>query len=330
MITHLVFHGVADGPLGVALDIISTAAHLARAGAAPGPVLTQRIVSVDGSPVRTGAGRSLAVDGALSGRGPRRGEVLVLPGVGAATETRIAELLAREEVQRGAALIAKAAARGVLVAASCSATFVLGAAGVLDGKPATTTWWLRDSFARRFPRVLLRTAQMVVPAEGVITAGAALAHADLLLALVSRTAGPTLAHWVTRYLLLEERTSQARYMAATQLRSADPILRAVEDFIRSNLSRQLSLHELARAAGTSPRTLARRLQDTLGTTPRAFMQRLKMAHAVQLLETTRGPVEEIAAQVGYADAAAFRRIFRRETGEAPRQRRDRLHTQSQA
>jgi transcriptional regulator GlxA family with amidase domain len=122
-------------------------------------------------------------------------------------------------------------------------------------------------------------------------------------------------------LLLDERASQARYMMMDHLRTDDPAVRALERFIAGNLDRQLSLAEMARAAGTSPRTLARKLATSLATTPHRFAQRLRVAHAAHLLETTRRSVDDVAASVGYADAAAFRRVFRRETGEAPSQRR---------
>jgi len=195
---------------------------------------------------------------------------------------------------------------------------------VLDGREATTTWWLGADFAARFPRVTVRTDQMVVESRGVFTAGAALAHADLLLAILSRRVSPSLAHLVAKYLVLDERPSQARYMVMHHLRSADPAVRALEAFITTNLRRQVSLGEMARATATSPRTLARRLARSLGTTPQHFAQRLRVAQAVHLLETTQRPVDDVAARVGYADAAAFRRVFRRETGESPRALRARV------
>ena len=100
-------------------------------------------------------------------------------------------------------------------------------------------------------------------------------------------------------------------------------MRKLERFVTANLDRQLTLDEMARATATSPRTLARRVAKALGTTPQRFAQRLRIAHAVHLLETTRRSVDDVAARVGYADPAAFRRVFRRETGETPRARRAR-------
>jgi transcriptional regulator GlxA family with amidase domain len=323
--TQLVFDGVADGSVGVTLDILGAASRIVRAGLCDVPQTRlpsrSRIVSIDGSPVRTAAKRSLAVDGALSLRGLGHDDVLIVPGLGLVTPAEIAAGLERPDIARGRELLARAAVRGVLLAASCSATFVLAASGVLDGREATTTWWLGPTFARRFPRVSLRQDRMVVGSGRVFSAGSAFAHADLVLALLTRTGSASLAHLVASYLVLDERASQARYMVQDHLRSADPVVQALERFIGSNISRQLTLPQMARATATSPRTLARKLAHALGISPLHFAQRLRIAHAVHLLETTRDSIDAIAAQVGYADAAAFRRIFRRETGEAPNARR---------
>lgn len=324
MFVHLVFDGVADGPLGVALDIVAAAARVAeyRKGSAVGErTLVQRVVSVDGAPVTTGAGRRTHVDGALSLRGLGPGDAIVLAGLGAVTEDGIAALLTREDVVKGIACLRRASARGIGLAASCSATFVLAASGALDGRQATTTWWLDRLFARRFPRVILRSDRMVVASADVSTAGAAFAHADLLLAMLAARAGPSLAHTVAKYLVLDERPSQARYMIREHLRSSDPVIRKLERFVSANMTRRLALSELARVTATSPRSLARKVHEALGTTPQGFVRRLRMARAVHLLETTHASVDEVAARVGYADPSSFRRVFLRATGETPRDAR---------
>ncbi|RKG87170.1 helix-turn-helix domain-containing protein [Corallococcus sp. CA049B] len=327
MIWHVVLDGVAEGPLGVGLDVINTATRLLESGLVPGAPranpLRQRVVSLDGRPVRSGTGRSVCVDGALNLRSVKAGDVLLVPGLSAASERAVEQLLSRADTARGMELLARAAAKGAKVAASCSATFVLAAAGLLEGRNATTTWWLVPAFVRRFPQVTVRADRMVIESDGVLTAGSAFAHADLMLALVARVASPSLAHLVARYLVLDERVSQSRYMVMEHLRVSDPALRAVERFITANLGRQLTLAELARAAATSSRTLARRVQAGLGMTPLEFVQRVRVAHASHLLETTRDSVDDVAARVGYADAAAFRRVYRRYAGESPRGRQPR-------
>jgi transcriptional regulator GlxA family with amidase domain len=324
---HLVFDGVADGPLGLALEIVHTAARIASSGLVDSPpprrALQQRVVAPSGSGprVRTSAGRAFPVDGILSPRALRPGDVLVLPGLGAATEPALAALLARPDVQATLPCLARTAERGVFVAASCSATFVLAASGALAGRGATTSWWLGPAFTRRFPEVALSPDQLVVDAGGVMTAGAALAHGDLVLALLARTTSPSLAHLVRRYLVLDERVSQSRYQIVAHLRGDDPTVRRLERFLQRHLDRRVSLAEMARATATSPRTLARRLHDALGISPQRFAQRLRIARADHLLAATTDSIEVIAGRVGYADAAAFRRIFRRETGQSPRERR---------
>lgn len=325
MIFHVAIDGVMEGALGLGLDVVDTAARLLRAGQSPLPhrqrSLEQRVVSWDGAPVPSVQRRSLSVEARLCLRSIQPGDVLVLPGVFATKDSSIERLLSRPDVQRVVALLPRAAARGALVTASCSATFFLGASGLLDGGSATTTWWLMPFFARRFPQVELRADRMVVESGATLTAGSAFAHADLMLAVVARLTSPSLSNLAASYLVLDRRSSQSRYMVMDHLRSFDPILRTLEEFIAQNLDRQVSLDELARAAGTSTRTLARRVEAGVGMTPLRFVQRVRVARAAHLLETTRASVEEVAARVGYADPAAFRRIFRRHTGESPRGRR---------
>ena len=325
MIVHVAIDGVMEGALGLGLDVVDTAARLLRAGLVPLPrrvqSLEQRVVSHDGKPVPSVQRRSIAVEGTLDLRSIKTGDVLVIPGVFATKDSSVERLLSRPDVQRIVSILPRAAAKGALIAASCSATFLLGAAGLLDGEGATTTWWLMPFFARRFPKAELQADRMVVDSGAVITAGSAFAHADLMLAVVARVTSPSLSRVAASYLVLDTRTSQSRYMVMDHLRSFDPLLRTLEDFVAANIDRQLSLDELADAVGTSPRTLARKVEAGVGMTPQRFVQRARVAHAAHLLETTRESVEQVAARVGYADSAAFRRIFRRHTGESPRGRR---------
>ncbi|MBN8613137.1 MAG: helix-turn-helix domain-containing protein [Deltaproteobacteria bacterium] len=317
---HLVLDGTAEGALGVALDVFDAARRLASTTLRARAVAS-KVVSTDGRAVRAGNGRRLAVDGAFRSRALRRGDVILIAGLSATTEVAIERLLARDEVVSVVQSLARAGRRGVIVAASCSATFLLGAAGLLDGREATTTWWLADAFAKRFPRVRLSRHRMVVADRGVITAGAALAHADLALGLTARLVGASVAHDVGRYLVLDDRPSQSRYMVLEHLRSSDPVVRALEAHIEANLDATLSLEALARAMATSPRTLARRIAAAAGTTPQKLVQRVRMMRAAHWLETTDESVESVARRVGYADPAAFRRMLRAHTGRSPRELR---------
>jgi transcriptional regulator GlxA family with amidase domain len=224
------------------------------------------------------------VDGAFDLRTMRRGDVIVIPGVFATRKSSIARLLAREDVRHVISLLPPAVEKGALVAASCSATFLAGSFGVLDGKRATTTWWLMPFFQRRYPAVDLRPQHMVVDAGVVMTAGAAFAHADLMLAVVARVASPPTANLVARYLLFDARRAQSRYMVMEHLQTFDPLLQTLEDFVTTNIERQVALAELARVTATSPRTLARSVAASVRMTPQEFVQRIRVATATHLLE----------------------------------------------
>ena len=206
---------------------------------------------------------------------------------------------------------------GATIAASCASTFLLAQSGLLDGRRATTTWWLAPLFRRRYPNVELVSEQMVVADWPVATGGAAMAQMDLMLAVVSRFAGLGLAKACASYLLLDERQSQAPYMAITYLAGQEPKIARAESWVRANIARDFGIDELAEAVALGPRTFARRLAATCGISPIQFVRRIRIETARYLLESTRLSVEEIARRVGYAEPSTLRRLIRRETKHPP-------------
>jgi transcriptional regulator GlxA family with amidase domain len=124
--------------------------------------------------------------------------------------------------------------------------------------------------------------------------------------------GSALTAFVTaRYLIVDSRPSQSAYALTDHLAHSDPIVQRFDAWVRARLSRGFSLEEVARAVGTSKRTLARRVQHVLGTSPLAYSQRVRVERAVHLLKTTTFSVDEIAARVGYADGATLHSLLRR-------------------
>jgi transcriptional regulator GlxA family with amidase domain len=214
-------------------------------------------------------------------------------------------------------MLRRAHGRGVMLAASCASTFLLAETGLLDGRRATTTWWFAPLFRQRYPAVELLTEQMVVADWPIATGGAAMAQMDLMLAVVSRFAGPSLAKACANYLLLDGRRSQAPFMAITYLASQDPRIAKAEKWVRDNIARDFAIEELAEAVALTPRTFARRVSATCGVTPIQFVQRIRLETARLLLETTRLPVDEIARRVGYAEPSTLRRLIRRDTKHPP-------------
>ena len=218
--------------------------------------------------------------------------------------------LERDDVHDAAAALRQWARRGAMMTAACIGTVVMAESGLLDGQRATTTWWLAPLFRKRYPNVLLDESNMIVTSGRVVTAGAALSHMDLALWII-RSVSPQLAALTAKYLIVDSRPSQSAYALVDHLVHADPIVQRFEHWARTRLKRGFSLDAAARAAGASKRTLARRLQSVLGKSPLEYFQTLRVERAVHLLKTGDASVDEVAAQVGYADGATLRMLLRR-------------------
>jgi len=150
----------------------------------------------------------------------------------------------------------------------------------------------------------------VVADAGVVTAGAAFAHIDLALALVRRVS-PGLAEHVARLLVIDERASQSAYLVTDHLSHSYRLVLAFEQQARARLGQALDVGELAAEIGTSRRTLERRTQAALGMSPLVLVQRLRAERAIHLLRTTTQSVDQIAPQVGDANASTLRALLRR-------------------
>ena len=207
---------------------------------------------------------------------------------------------------------------GALTAAACVGTFVLAEAALLDGEEATTTWWLAPLFRQRYPAVWLVETRLIVQSNAVVTAGAALGHLDLALSLVRR-ASPELASLTAKYMVADARTSQAAYTIPGHLIHGDPLVHKFERWARQRLAEGFSLDQAAAALATSKRTLARRTQSVLGKSPLEYFQDLRIERAVHLLETSQASVDQIAAEVGYAEGVTLRALLRRKLGRGVRE-----------
>jgi transcriptional regulator GlxA family with amidase domain len=159
---------------------------------------------------------------------------------------------------------------------------------------------------------------MIVKSGRCVTAGAALSHMDLALWLV-RSVSPQLAALTAKYLIVDSRPSQSAYALTDHLIHSDPVVQRFETWARASLDRGFSLDEAALAAGSSKRTLARRMERVLGRSPLSYFQSLRVERAVHLLKTSDASVDEIAEQVGYADATTLRTLLRRQLHMGVRQ-----------
>jgi transcriptional regulator GlxA family with amidase domain len=274
---------------------------------------------------RIGAFKRARFDVTTLRYGPRRRggrlsgvDLVIVPGLGSSSAEELEGKLATTACRRARDMLATAFADGAMLAAACASSFLLAETGLLDGKRATTTWWFAPLFRQRYPKVDLQTERMVVADWPIATAGAAMAQMDLMLAVVARFGSPGLAKACANYLLLDERQSQAPFMAINYLANQDARIAKAEKWVRNNIARDFTIKDVADAVALAPRTFARRLEAICGVSPIQFVQRIRIETARSLLETTRLSVEQIAHEVGYAEPSTLRRLIRRDTRHSPR------------
>jgi len=273
-------------------------------------------VSRDGQPVDLGMA-SIRVDGDLGlAEGAR---LVMLPATGSAVERAIA---ANPELLRW---LAQRPARQQ-VASLCSGAFLLGAAGLLEGRRATTHWALANAFRQRFPGVRLEADALYTEDGERFCSGGAQAGLDLCLHLIARHAGEWLAQRVASALVVErERGGQNRFAPLVpEAGLDDPQLGALLAWLQAHYAEPIDLPGLAARAHCSTRTLLRRFRTVTGLTPNEYVQRLRIGAAQLALRHPGRSLEQVAAQVGYGDRATFAKLFKQVCGETPGAFRRRL------
>ena len=296
----LALNDVFDLGLSAVLDAFQTANELSGEKR-----FDVRVVGVRKT-VKTSQGLTVPV----STIGTRTPDCVVVPAIGFKMPEPLERALTRTDVRDAVEVLRHWSRRGATMTAACIGTFVMAESGLLDGQQATTTWWLAPLFRKRYPQVTVDESNMIVKSGRFVTAGAALSHMDLALWVI-RSVSPDLASLTARYLIVDARPSQSAYALSDHLAHSDPIVQRFERWARARLARGFSLDEAAKAVGASKRTLARRMHSVLGKTPLSYFQSLRVERAVHLLKTGDASVDEVAAQVGYADGATLRVLLRR-------------------
>lgn len=208
---------------------------------------------------------------------------------------------------------------GATLCSVCAGAFVLAETGLLDGRRATTHWAFASRLAARFPKVLLADEHMVVDDGDILTAGGILAWADLGLTLVERLLGPSTMLATARFLLIAPPRGSQRPFTQFMPRfdHSDDTIRQTQHHIHAHAAQMQGVADLPAQAGLTSRTFLRRFAAATGTTPVEYLQQVRMAKAREALEQSLTPVDRVAWDVGYADPAAFRKIFQKLTGLSP-------------
>lgn len=213
----------------------------------------------------------------------------------------------------------QAVARGARVISVCSGAFVLGEAGLLDGRRCTTHWMYSDDLATRFPKATVDRDVLYVDEDPIITSAGTAAGLDACLHLWRKEFGAEMAAAVARRMVVPPHRDggQAQFVEAPIRATPARTLAHVVDYMAANLHRQLTVDDLARHAAMSPRTFARRFRAETGTTPYEWLLTQRLAAAQRLLEKGDDPVETVATRTGFAGAAALRHHFSGRLGTTP-------------
>ncbi len=220
-------------------------------------------------------------------------------------------------------LLVAAHDRGAFVFAHCTAAFALGEAGLLDGRRCTTHWRHVDVLREMYPEARVDENVLYVQDGTIVTGAGSAAGLDAALHLMRQQFGARVAAAAARRMVVPPHRSggQAQFIARAVPDCDAETLGPLLTWITENLAEDLSVDELARRSHMSPRTFARRFRAETGTTPHTWVTSQRVQAAEELLELTDHPVEWIADEVGFGNAAALRHHFSRARGVSPQQYR---------
>ena len=216
-------------------------------------------------------------------------------------------------------VVRDAQGRGAWLLSVCSGSFILAAAGVLDGRRATTHWMYADTMAEMYPDIDVDPDVLYVQDGRIITSAGTAAGLDACLHLLRIELGAEMTNIIARRMVVPPQRDggQAQFIAQPLPEAASLSLATVTDWMLANLRQDLSVDDLAARAHMSPRTFARRFKADLGTTPAAWLARQRILHAQRLLETTDLALDRIAYECGFGSAAVLRQNFARVLGTTP-------------
>ncbi len=305
IIAVIAFHGISPFHLSIPGMIFGE-----DRSAGGVPRFDVRVCAAEPGPLSTSAGITLSTRYGLEEL--RRADTIIVPTWRDPEETPPAPLLDA---------LRAAKARGACLVGLCLGSFVLAAAGMLEGRPATTHWLAAESFARRHPKVRLNREVLYVDDGNLLTSAGAAAGIDCCLHLLRKWCGAQVAGYVARRMVvpLHRQGGQAQYIEHPLPEPADggERLSRVLEWAQRNIDKPLGLDVLARRARMSRRTFTRQFRQVTGTTAGQWLLNHRLASAQRLLETTDRRIEVIAADTGFGSAVSLRQHFRTAFGISP-------------
>lgn len=274
--------------------------------------------SIDGKPVNFVGGITIKPDKAISQI--RKTDLIYIPTIG----LNIDEVI--QHNQKMVPFIKRHADRGTWIAGVCTGVALLAEAGILEGKQATTHWGLAVEFSQRYPTVDWKTDLFITESGNIFCGGGVYAALDLCLFLVERFAGYEVAKQCGRALLIDApRTWQASFsVPLLKQNHQDEKIQQAQQHLQQYFSTHISIDGLAQQISMSTRNFTRRFKQATGETPLAYLHKLRVNYAKQLLEADYKSVQEVCFAVGYEDVPFFRSVFKRYAGLSPKEYKQRF------
>jgi transcriptional regulator GlxA family with amidase domain len=274
------------------------------------PVFKPTLVSSERGPVNTGL---FIIREPVRTDQNYRADVIIVPSLG----DDIGDGMRRN--QKNIEWLIRQYKNGAEVASLCTGTFMLAAAGILDGRQCSTHWAAADVFREMFPQAKLAIEKVITEERGVYTSGGALSAMNLVLLLVAKYYDRDTAIYCAKVFEVEfDRNDQSEFIIFSgQKNHNDKEIRKAQLYMESKVGDKVVIDELCSRFAIERRNFDRRFKKATGNSPYEYLQRIKIEAAKKWLETSRKTVNEIMYEVGYSDVRAFREVFKKYTGMSP-------------
>lgn len=295
------------------MEILGAAEQVARARRRPAPSASLSLFQVgDGESVTLGTGIALNTHGNVDALD--HCDLLLLPAIWRHPERVLSSCRGK------LALLNRLHAAGSTICSVGSASNLLAAAGLLDGRPATTHWHDFDRFEKRHPRVMLKRRHLITRSDRLYCVGSVNSIADFMVHWVGQHYGDSIARRVEAQFSPEARQDfqSATFLAEAPEAHHDALVRDVQDTLRDHLEKSQSLTELARHCGLSPRTLNRRFRQATGLSPMGYLREWRLREARSLLKHSDLAISEIAWRCGFSSPSRFSQVFTEDQSMSPR------------